>query len=130
MGTEFTIQGQLKFNGQSVNEDCDFRFTLWDHATSTNVLNQVAPPVDLTGSSAITLFDGLFTAVLDFQQGALTGDDRWLQIMVCCSLGQCGNPPTNYSTLGPRQKITPRCAAVRTASWIWSCLTQWETPSG
>ncbi len=99
MGTAFTFQGQLKFNGQSVNETCDFRFTLWDAVTGGN---PIGPTVELSGSSAITLFDGLFTTVLDFEPGALTGDDRWLKIEVCCT-----GCPNNYSTLGPRQKITP-----------------------
>ena len=40
---------------------------------------------------------------LDFGEGAITGEARWLEIKVCCP-SPCGG---SYSTLTPRQKLTP-----------------------
>ena len=96
MGTAFTFQGQLSLLDQKVNENCDFQFTLWDHVTGGTQHGVMVV------SSAVTVSNGLFTTVLDFGPGALTGDARWLKIEVCCPAGSC-----ILTALSPRQEVTP-----------------------
>ncbi len=99
MGTAFTYQGQLVYNGAPVNDTCDFTFSLWDEAGSGEPPmggNQINSDVTLTG---VGVSDGLFTVSLDFGTGAFTGDARWLEIDVDCS--------SISATLSPRQPLTP-----------------------
>ena len=79
MGTACTYQGELFDNGTAVDgQDCDFQFSLWDDAAAGNM---VAGPI----AQAITVTGGRFTTTLDFGDGAITGQARWLKIEVCCA---------------------------------------------
>jgi len=103
MGTAFTYQGQLKKDGNPVNGNCDFQFSLWDAAGSGS------PPTGGTQigttqtKTNVPVSSGLFT-ISDLNFGELTfkGDARWLQIAVRCPTGSGG-----YTTLSPRQKLNP-----------------------
>lgn len=90
-GTAFTYQGQLRYDETPVNGTVDFEFSLWNDPNSVDPNDQVGPTLPVT-----THVDhGLFTAVLDFDGEAFSGDARWLDIVVD------GNP------LSPRQELTP-----------------------
>ena len=106
-GTSFTYQGELVLNGGLVDEACDFEFSLWTHETSTDPNKQVGPTLTFDGQgenpSPVTPVDGRFTVELDFGAEAINGQARWLEIKVCCP-SPCGG---SYSTLTPRQKLTP-----------------------
>ena len=94
LGTAFTYQGQLAYNGAPVNDTCDFTFSLWDAADSGN---QVASNAVHNG---VAVSDGLFTVSLDFGSDAFIGDARWLQIYVDCS--------SISTTLSPAATANPR----------------------
>ena len=101
LGTAFTYQGQLKKNGSPINDNCDFRFSLWDAAGSGSPPtggNLIGSPQTKTG---IAVTNGLFTVQLDFAAGAFQGDARWLQIAVKCT------GDASYNTLSLRQPLTP-----------------------
>lgn len=89
----FTYQGRLIDGGVPANGTYSIAFTLYDAATGGNA---VAGPITL---GSVTVTDGLFTVVLDFDPGgydanSFRGSARWLQLVV------------NGTTLTPRQPIT------------------------
>ena len=77
--TGFTYQGQLKVDGEPVNDECWFAFRLYDALDATT---PVADPIVPTTPISVT--EGLFTVNLDFGSGAFAGDARWLGIEVKC----------------------------------------------
>src|SRR3954463_4914490 len=92
-GTEFTYQGRLADNGQPANGLYDLTFKLFNASASGS-------QVDVTITySAVTVSNGLFSAVLDFA-GSFPGADRWLEISVRPNGGGV------FTTLSPRQKLT------------------------
>jgi hypothetical protein len=97
-GTAFTYQGHLKQNGAPANGDYALQFTLY--ATSTGG-GLVAGPI----TNAVTVSNGLFSVSLEFGLN-FTGADRWLEI------GVTTNGNGNFSTLVPRQKLTPTPYAI------------------
>jgi hypothetical protein len=102
LGTSFTYQGQLKKDGNPVNGNCDFRFSLWDAAGSGSPPTGGSQIGSTQTKTGVTVTDGLFTVPLDFGERAFTGDARWLQIAVRCPAGS-----GSYTTLSPRQQLTP-----------------------
>lgn len=106
-GTAFTYQGQLKRLGVPVDGFIDGRFTLWSHPTSTDPADQVGTTLSFDG---IPVTNGLFSAALDFGSAALNGDARWLQVEV----RESGDPGGKYSTLMPREPITPSPYSLQT----------------
>ncbi|MCA9432990.1 MAG: hypothetical protein KC940_20905, partial [Candidatus Omnitrophica bacterium] len=61
--TSFTYQGQVEIAESPVNENCDFRFTLWNDLAATAPANQVGATQTLNG---VAVEDGVFTVNLDF----------------------------------------------------------------
>lgn len=97
LGNGFTYQGNLDFNGGPVNDQCEFKFWLYDSATAGTLL---AGPLELVG---VAVTDGLFTVILDFSPFAfLETAERYLEIAVSCPSAGAG-----FTTLSPRQLITP-----------------------
>ena len=92
LGTSFTYQGNLKKNGQPVNLNCSFQFSLWD-ALNGGAQKATTQIVNNTAVQA-----GSFTVQLDFGN-QFTGDARWLKTEVQCA-GDGG-----YITLNPRQPL-------------------------
>jgi hypothetical protein len=92
LGTVFTYQGQLKLDGEPVNDECELAFRLYDHATDDS---QVGGPITET----VVISDGLFTQPLDFGAAAFSGDARWLGIQVQCP------GDASFADLG-RQELT------------------------
>ena len=96
LSTAFTYQGQLKQNGDPVDDTCDLRFILYDAQISGS---QVGAIQEKTG---VDVTNGLFTIPdLDFGEGVFTGEARWLEIAVRCPTGS-----GDYTTLSPRQALT------------------------
>jgi hypothetical protein len=96
LGTAFTYQGRLTDGGDLTNGTYDFEFKLYDAASGGGQVGSTITKDD------VTVTDGLFTVELDFGSGAFTGDARWLEIGV-----RAGNSTGAYTTLTPRQPLTP-----------------------
>ena len=99
VGTAFTYQGQLSNGGTPQNGPCDFRFKLFDAATSGA---QVGATQTLTG---VPVSNGLFTVSIDFGS-AFVGFGRWLETGVACPSGG------SITTLSPRQAMSPAPNAI------------------
>jgi hypothetical protein len=95
VGTAFTYQGKLGAAGAAANGCYDFQFLLCDARVAGNI---VAGPVS---ADSISVFDGFFTASLDFGADAFGSQALWLEIAVRT------NASGSFATLAPRQAITP-----------------------
>ena len=102
MGTAFTYQGRLMDANEPADGLYDFWFKLYDDA-NTITGNQVGGDVN---KPDVDVIDGYFTEELDFgsDPNIFNGDTRWLEIHV--RVGD-SNDPNAYSTLMPRQELTP-----------------------
>jgi hypothetical protein len=94
-GTAFTYQGRLAAGANTANGNYDMQFSLRDALTPPG--NPVGPTNTIT---PVAVSNGLFTVALDFGAN-FPGADRWLEI------GVRTNGAANYTTLSPRQKLTP-----------------------
>jgi hypothetical protein len=103
-GTLFTYQGQLVQSGVPANGDYDFRLFLYDSdAGGSQVGSQVLV-------NNVPVIDGLFKLDLDFGSNVFTGPARWLEIGVRPAGGGV------YTTLSPRQRVTPAPYAIHAGS--------------
>jgi len=96
VGTGFTYQGHLEFDGSPADGDYDFEFALYDQAITGT---QIGFTITLDN---ISINEGFFSVELDFGTGAFGGGERWLQINV-----RPGSSAGVYTFLSPRQEITP-----------------------
>jgi hypothetical protein len=103
-GTAFTYQGSLQNNGSPVNGIYDVTFTLFG---SSGGGAAIAGPVTNTPT---TVSNGLFTVTLDFGSVPFGGNLRWLEIAVRT------NGSGGFSTLAPRQQLTPTPYAIFASS--------------
>jgi hypothetical protein len=104
-GTAFTYQGRLNANGGPATGSYDLAFTIYD---STNLPgNVIVGPIT---NSATAVTNGIFTVTLDFGPGVFTGHARWLEIAVETNNGG------SFTTLSPRQEITPTPYAIMATS--------------
>jgi hypothetical protein len=99
-GTTFTYQGQLNSNNSPASGLYDFTFTMF------NTSDGVSPATLTLTNSAVAVTNGLFTTVLDFGSGIFTGTNYWLEI------GVRATGTTNFTTLSPRQLLTPAPYAI------------------
>jgi hypothetical protein len=99
--TAFTYQGQFNDGGYPATGNYDLTFAVYDTLTPPGDL--IAGPIT---NSAVAVSNGLFTITLNFGNGAFTGADRWLEITARATGG------TNFTTLSPRQKLTPTPYAI------------------
>lgn len=102
-GTAFTYQGRLNDNGGPASGNYDLNFALF------NVSNGVGQVSGTLTNSATVVSNGLFTVLLDFGT-QFAGADRWLEISVRT------NGSTNFTTLVPRQPLTPVPYAIYAAN--------------
>jgi len=107
LGTAFTYRGRLVVGGSPANGTYDFQFTLYDAENGgTNLGTATVDNVTVAG--------GLFTAALDFGEGAVTGQARWLAIGV-----RPGASTGAYTALSPRQELRPSPHALALpALWV------------
>jgi hypothetical protein len=94
LGTAISYSGRLQQSGNPANGSYDLKFALFDAPTNGTQFS-----LTLT-NPAVTISNGLFSALLDFGAGAFNGDARWLEI------GVRTNGATSFVTLDPRQRIT------------------------
>ncbi|MHC4575488.1 MAG: hypothetical protein ACYS76_15410 [Planctomycetota bacterium] len=107
MGTAISYQGVIYDANQVADGLYDFQFKLYDDA---NVIdgNQVGSDVN---KPDVDVSDGYFAVELDFGSSVFDGNGVWLEIGV--RPGDL-NDPCEYTTLSPRQQITPTPYALQT----------------
>ncbi|MDB6065558.1 MAG: hypothetical protein JWR26_1766 [Pedosphaera sp.] len=98
--TAFTYQGRLTDNGAPANGIYDLRFTIYDSASGGAAVS------GSVSNNALGISNGLFTVTLDFGAGVFDGNARWLDI------GARTNGAVNFTTLNPRQPLTPAPTAI------------------
>ena len=100
-GTAFTYQGRLNSGSNPANGTYDLQFAIYDSTNQPGTV--IAGPLT---NSATGVTNGLFAVTLDFGANVFTGPDRWLEIAVRT------NGSGAFTTLSPRQKLTPTPYAV------------------
>ncbi len=115
LGTGFTYQGQLKLDGQPVDDVCNLQFSLYEDALGQTQVgsSQTVADVGVTG--------GLFTVQLDFGADPFRGDARWLGVQVRCT------GDAEYADLGI-QALTATPYALYALAAPWDGLT--DMPAG
>ena len=93
VGSAFTYQGNLDFNGSPASGNFDFQFVLYTAATAGTALDTIT----LTSQ---TVTGGLINASLDFTEIPFNGQALWIEVHV----RPAGSG--TYTTLTPRQSIT------------------------
>ncbi len=117
LGTAFTYQGRLVENGVPANGDYDFIFTLYDSPQMGS-----GTQIGSTILDTITVSDGWFTAQLDFGD-VYDGTALWMEV----SVRPVGSLE-DYTTLSPRQALTPTPFAAYAAKASWNGLR--DVPGG
>lgn len=104
LDSTFFYQGVLTFEGERVDSDHDFRFTLWSDAIAgTQIGNAVEQTLQLT--------EGVFSSEMDFGSDDFRGLNRWLQIEV-----RPAGSGDAFVTLGQRQRVAATPYAVSAGS--------------
>jgi len=103
LGTAFTYQGRLAEGTNGANGNYDLIFGLYESDTSVNSLTS-----PLT-NRLVVVRNGLFMTTLDFGAGMLNSTNAWLEISVRT------NGSGAFTTLAPRQNLTPVPSSVRAA---------------
>ncbi|HTB82637.1 MAG TPA: hypothetical protein VK742_03200 [Candidatus Sulfotelmatobacter sp.] len=108
-GTAFTYQGRLSDGGSAANGNYDIQFTLF--ATNVNGIAIAGPVTNV----AVNAANGLFLTTVDF--GNAYGGSNWLELAVST------NGANAYTTLVPRQQLTPVPFALQAGSAMWVAAT-------
>ncbi len=102
--TSFTYQGRLDDGGSPANGDFDFRFTLYGVATGGSPVSGVVCAED------VQVVNGLFTVIVPLTPP--TVGSTYLEVQVRAgAAGTCASP-AGFTTLVPRQDMTPAPKAV------------------
>lgn len=109
MGTAFTYQGRFIDSNSPAVGSYDFEYKLYDALTGGTQLGNAIYKDNLD------VVDGYFTTGLDFGTGVFDGEARWLEIGV-----RPGDATGSYTTLNPRQELTPIPYAmyVERCGWV------------
>ncbi len=103
-GTAFTYQGRLNAGGTPASGNYDLTFSLFNtNATGTPLVGPVT-------NSAVSISNGLFTVMIDFGSSVWNGQSNWLEI------GVRTNGASGFTTLAPRQQVTPTPYAITAGS--------------
>jgi hypothetical protein len=100
-GTAFTHQGRLEVSGVPATGAYDFQFSAFGAASGGTA---VAGPIIVPG---VGVTAGMFNVRIDFGPGVFGGAARWVEMGVRPA-GSGGA----YSTLSPRQELTPAPYAI------------------
>lgn len=114
--TAFTYQGYLELGGVPVSNTCDFIVGLYDSANNQIGLNNF--PID------VSVVNGVFTLTLDYGTAAFNGEERYLDIQVQCP------GDTGFTTLSPRQLITPNPYSLRAFNANSADIAPWTGLTG
>ena len=106
MGSAFTYQGRLMDGNSPADGFYDLQFKLYDSPSDGN---QLASIIDI---NELDVLDGYLTVLLDFGSDVFIGNACWLEMGV--RPGEL-NDPNAYTTLSPRQQITPAPYALQTS---------------
>ena len=101
-GTAFTYQGRLNDGANVASGSYDMMFSLFSAASGSGQIGN-------TVTNSIVISNGLFTTTLDFGS-QFTGADLWLEI------GVRTNGSSSFTTLIPRQELTPTPYAITAVS--------------
>ena len=75
----YHYQGKLVDNNVLANGSYDFIFSIWNHETSTNIVNRIW----LSGNYLVNVQNGLYTAKIEIPTSALNDyENIWLQVEV------------------------------------------------
>ena len=99
-GTAFTYQGRLNDGADFAGGSYNLTFTIFGVASGGSA---VAGPLT---NSPTGVTNGLFTVTLDFGANIFTNANRFLEIAVRT------NSVGSFTTLSPRQKLTPTPSAI------------------
>ncbi len=94
-GSAFSYQGRLTTGTNPANGSYDLKFSLFDSISAGTQIGTSRT------NSSVSISNGTFTTSLDFGSSAFDGTARWLEI------GVRTNGPNAFSTLTPRQPLTP-----------------------
>ncbi|MDJ0653599.1 MAG: hypothetical protein QNJ40_05585 [Xanthomonadales bacterium] len=101
LGTAFTYQGTLQYQGQPANGIYDLQFDLFD--ADIGGLAVVAPVF----LDDVVVEGGAFSVELDYGTAAFAGDQLWIEIAI-----REGSNSGGYTGLLPRQKLTAQPYAL------------------
>jgi hypothetical protein len=104
-GTAFTYQGRLSDGTNPATGSYDLRFGLYDAESAGTQQG------NLLTNSATAVTNGLFTVTLDFGD-QFPGPTRWMEI------GVRTNGASSFTTLSPRQQLTPTPYAIVAESLV------------
>lgn len=128
IGTAFTYQGHLYDANYPANGLYDFAFKLYEANIGGS---KVGTDVNVAD---VDVIDAYFTVELDFNDAnAFNGDARWLEVGIRPGVM---NDPNAYTTLSPRQEVTPTPYALYAANsgadsdWMVSGNDMYSIPSG
>jgi hypothetical protein len=103
LGTAFSYQGRLTDGATLANGIYDLRFALCDSASGGATVGTAIT------NAAMTISNGIFTAILDFGTNAFDGSARWIEIAV-------RQGPGVFTVLSPRQSVAATPYAVTAAN--------------
>jgi hypothetical protein len=104
-GTTVSYQGVLNQSGSEFTGNAEFQATLWDASSGGSQVAANSP-----ASVIVPVNGGLFVLPLNFGEAPFAGgSERWLQLEVRTTIG-------SFTTLSPRQRLTPTPYAIRAAS--------------
>jgi hypothetical protein len=105
VGTSFTYQGELRFQGSPANAPFDFEFALYDVETGG-----VPLATSLVADQTVT--QGLFSVEIDYTEVPFVASATyWIEVRV-----REGSSIGTYQPLLPRQKVTPAPYAINARS--------------
>jgi hypothetical protein len=105
LGSAFSYQGRLNDNGNPAAGIYDLRFGVFDAVSGGSQAGSGRT------NAAVAVSNGLFTVTLDFGTAIFDGSARWLEIGV-----RPNGAATDFTTLAPRQPLTPTPYALFTAA--------------
>lgn len=98
-GSGFTYQGMLEDAGEPVNGTIDISFELFTSSTG-------GTPIESTLLTGVSVEDGLFSTLVEFDASLFDGTDRWLGIWIANPAGSALVP------LAGRQRVSPTPMAM------------------
>lgn len=104
--TAFLYEGELRQSGRSLTRTCQFVFSLWRDAESTDAAAQIGDTLRFDGEEGnrdpVTILRGVFHVELDFGAEAFDPAGVWLDMQIRCPGDR------RFTRLTSRVRITPQ----------------------